>query len=125
MSTTGSRWPESSGSPTSPSIRSRTGCSRASTVAAKPCPQARGWTSGTTTRSASKTLTDAAFDRIEALEAFAVDRDRSLLELAFAWLLAQAPVASVIAGATSPGQVRANAAAGGWLMTADDLAAVP
>ena len=70
-------------------------------------------------------LTDGAFDRIEALEAFAADRDRSLLELAFAWLLAQAPVASVIAGATSPGQVRANAAAGGWIMTADDLAAVP
>ena len=70
-------------------------------------------------------LADVAFDRIEALEAFAVDRDRSLLELAFGWLLAQAPVASVIAGATSPGQVRANAAAGGWIMTPDDLAAVP
>jgi aryl-alcohol dehydrogenase-like predicted oxidoreductase len=70
-------------------------------------------------------LADATFDRIEALEAFAADRDRSLLELAFGWLLAQAPVASVIAGATSPEQVRANAAAGGWIMTPDDLAAVP
>ena len=72
-----------------------------------------------------ETLDDAAFDRIEALDAFTAERGRSLLELAFAWLLAREPVASVIAGATSPGQVRANAAAGGWQMTPDDLAAVP
>jgi aryl-alcohol dehydrogenase-like predicted oxidoreductase len=71
------------------------------------------------------TLTDATFDRLEALERFAGDRGHTLLELAFAWLLAQAPVASVIAGATSAEQVRANVAAGEWRLTADELAAVP
>jgi aryl-alcohol dehydrogenase-like predicted oxidoreductase len=72
-----------------------------------------------------RTLTDATFDRIEAWERFAGDRDHSLLELAFAWLLARAPVASVIAGATSAEQLRANVAAGAWRLSEDELAAVP
>ena len=59
-------------------------------------------------------LTDAVFDRLEALEAFASERGHTLLELAFAGLLAQPAVSSVIAGATKPEQVRANAAAGAW-----------
>lgn len=59
-------------------------------------------------------LTDATWDRIEELTRFAEECGRSLLELAFAWLLAKKPVASVIAGATRPEQVRANAAAGAW-----------
>jgi aryl-alcohol dehydrogenase-like predicted oxidoreductase len=71
------------------------------------------------------TLTDAVFDRLEALTRFAEERGHTILELAFAWLLAQEPVASVIAGATSAEQVRANVAAGGWRLTADDLPAVP
>jgi aryl-alcohol dehydrogenase-like predicted oxidoreductase len=71
------------------------------------------------------TLTDSTFDRLEALERFARDRGHTLLELAFAWLLAQTPVASVIAGATSGEQVRANVAAGEWRLDTDDLAAVP
>jgi aryl-alcohol dehydrogenase-like predicted oxidoreductase len=58
------------------------------------------------------------------LEAFAASRDRSLLELAFSWLLAQDPVASVIAGATRSEQVEANVAAAGWALTAEDLAEV-
>ena len=67
-------------------------------------------------------LTDAMFDRIEALTAFAEARGHSLLDLAFAWLLALRPVASVIAGATSSEQVHANVVAGGWTLQADDLA---
>ena len=59
-------------------------------------------------------LTDAMWDRIEDLGGFAATRGRSLLDLAFAWLLSQPAVASVIAGATKPEQVRANVAAGGW-----------
>jgi aryl-alcohol dehydrogenase-like predicted oxidoreductase len=58
------------------------------------------------------------------LERFATDRGHTLLELAVSWLAAQEPVASVIAGATRPDQVRANATAAGWALTADDLAAV-
>jgi aryl-alcohol dehydrogenase-like predicted oxidoreductase len=48
------------------------------------------------------------------LTAYAADHGRTLLDLAFAYLLASGPVASVIAGATRPEQVAANAAAAGW-----------
>ena len=47
-----------------------------------------------------------------------------MLELAVAWLAAQEGVTSVITGATSAEQVRANARAASWQLTADDLAAV-
>jgi aryl-alcohol dehydrogenase-like predicted oxidoreductase len=73
---------------------------------------------------AEQFLSAANFDRIEALTRFAEERGRSLLELAFGWLLAQPPVASVIAGATTPEQVRANVAAGAWNMDPEDLAAL-
>jgi aryl-alcohol dehydrogenase-like predicted oxidoreductase len=72
----------------------------------------------------SDRLTDRVFDRIEALEAFAEERDHSLLELAFAGLAAQPGVASVIAGAMSPEQVRRNVEAAGWELAADDRAAL-
>ena len=67
---------------------------------------------------------EATFDRLEALERWARERDHSLLELAFAWLLARPPVASVIAGATRPEQVQANAAASSWVLTHEEAAAV-
>ena len=67
-------------------------------------------------------LTDEVFDRLEPLEAFARERDRSLLDVAIGGLAAQPGVASVIAGATTPAQVRANAAAGQWQPRPDDLA---
>jgi aryl-alcohol dehydrogenase-like predicted oxidoreductase len=44
------------------------------------------------------------------------------LELAFGWLAANPRTASVIAGATSPEQIKANAAAVGWRLSADELA---
>jgi aryl-alcohol dehydrogenase-like predicted oxidoreductase len=69
-------------------------------------------------------LTGAAFDRVEAFEAFARERGRSLLELAIAGLASQPGVASVIAGAMSPEQVAANAAAGEWELGADELEAL-
>jgi aryl-alcohol dehydrogenase-like predicted oxidoreductase len=55
------------------------------------------------------------------LAAFAESRGHTLLDLAFAWLLAQPAVASVIAGATKAEQVKANAAAVNWELTASDL----
>ena len=79
---------------------------------------------GTRLASTPERLTDAAFDRVEALAAFAEARGHSLLELAFAGLLAQPGVTSVIAGAMSPEQVAANAAAGAWELDADDRAAL-
>jgi aryl-alcohol dehydrogenase-like predicted oxidoreductase len=68
--------------------------------------------------------TDENFDRIEAYEAFARGQGRTITELAIAWLLAQPAVASVIAGATRPEQVQANAAAATWVLSAEEVAAV-
>ena len=59
-----------------------------------------------------------------SLEDFAKSRGHTLLELAFSWLLRHKVVASVIAGATSPEQVKANVAATGWKLAAGDLTQV-
>lgn len=69
-------------------------------------------------------LSDKNFDRVDKLSQFAADRDHSLLELAMAWLAAQPAMASVIAGATKPEQVAANAGSVDWRMSDDDVAAV-
>jgi aryl-alcohol dehydrogenase-like predicted oxidoreductase len=61
---------------------------------------------------------------VERLSAWAVDHGHTVHELAIAWLLAQQPVASVIAGASSPDQVRANVAAAEWEIADADLAGV-
>jgi aryl-alcohol dehydrogenase-like predicted oxidoreductase len=71
---------------------------------------------------AHSSLSDANFDRVDKLEAFAAEHGHSLIELAFAWLLAQPKVASIISGATRPEQVRANVAAAGWTLTAEEAA---
>jgi aryl-alcohol dehydrogenase-like predicted oxidoreductase len=67
-------------------------------------------------------LSDEAFDRIERLDEFARTRGRSLLELAIAGLASQPAVASVIAGATTPEQVRQNAAAAESELSEEELA---
>jgi len=59
-------------------------------------------------------LTDEALERVDRLERFASEHGHSLLELAIGALASEPGVVSVIAGATKPEQVRANAAAGGW-----------
>ncbi len=69
-------------------------------------------------------LRRAPWDTIEALERYAAERGRTLLDVAIGGLAAQPAVASVIAGATRPEQVRANVAAGAWVPSADDLAAL-
>ena len=66
-------------------------------------------------------LSDEAFDRVERLEEFASARGRTLLELAIAGLASQPAVASVIAGATTPEQVRENAAAADWELSEAEL----
>ncbi len=66
-------------------------------------------------------LTDAAFDVVEGLAAFAASRSVTLLDVAIGGLAAQPAVASVIAGATSRDQVAANAAAGAWQPSAEDI----
>ena len=69
-------------------------------------------------------LSERTLGVVDALAAYATSRGHTLLELAFAWLLAHPPVASVIAGATTPAQVRANAQAAGWVLSGPELAAV-
>ena len=66
-------------------------------------------------------LTEDNLDKVEALIHFAESRGHTVLELAFSWLLAHRVVASVIAGATSAKQVRDNAGAANWKLTAADL----
>jgi aryl-alcohol dehydrogenase-like predicted oxidoreductase len=75
-------------------------------------------------RLAGQEITDDEFDRLEALERFARERGVSLLEVAIGGLLAQPAIASVIAGATKPEQVHANAQAGDWEPSTADLEAL-
>jgi aryl-alcohol dehydrogenase-like predicted oxidoreductase len=67
-------------------------------------------------------LTEAKLDRVEALISWAAGRGHTVLEAAIGALAAQPGCASVIAGATSPEQVKANAAAADWIPSAADLA---
>jgi aryl-alcohol dehydrogenase-like predicted oxidoreductase len=71
-----------------------------------------------------KTLTEENLERVERLVGYAESRGHSLLELAFGYLLASTPVSSVIAGATTPEQVFANADAAGWILDAGEVAEV-
>ena len=67
-------------------------------------------------------LDRADLDRVERYRAWAEAHGVSVLDIAIGGLAAVSPVASVIAGATKPEQVRANAAAGDWVPTPDELA---
>jgi aryl-alcohol dehydrogenase-like predicted oxidoreductase len=68
-------------------------------------------------------LENAPWDVLDAYESFCRDRGIPMLTATFGWLLARPQVPSVIAGATSPEQVRTNAEAGvSWTPTADDVA---
>ena len=68
-----------------------------------------------------KVFTGENLEKVERLIQFAAARGHSLLELAFSWLAAQPAVASVIAGAVSPAQVRVNRTAPQWKMSPEDL----
>ena len=74
------------------------------------------------TRSRSHLLQEADFEQLGAFSAFAAARELSAVTIAVSWLAAQPAVASVIAGATTPEQVRENARAAGWEPSVDDLA---
>ena len=76
------------------------------------------------TRLHGRELDEQRLERVERLEEVAREFGVSLLELAIGGLAAQPAVASVIAGATKPEQVRANARAGAWEPSADDLDAL-
>ncbi|MEU6074384.1 aldo/keto reductase [Micromonospora sp. NPDC047074] len=69
-------------------------------------------------------LAAADWDTIEAIEAYAAERGLSMLQVAIGGLAAQPAVTSVIAGATTPEQVRSNAQAGTWQPTEADFDAL-
>jgi aryl-alcohol dehydrogenase-like predicted oxidoreductase len=67
-------------------------------------------------------VTDDKLDRVEMLAGWAAEHGVSLLDVAIGGLAAQPGCASVIAGATSPDQVKANVAAADWIPSAAELA---
>ncbi|MHB8451126.1 MAG: aldo/keto reductase [Mycobacteriales bacterium] len=96
-------------------------------------PLANGLLTGKVTRSGgipegsrlslrSAYVTEDKLDRVEALARWAAERGRTLLEVAIGGLAARPFIGSVIAGASSPEQVRANVAAGDWVPTPEELA---
>jgi aryl-alcohol dehydrogenase-like predicted oxidoreductase len=79
---------------------------------------------GTRLAAYNETPSDDEFDRVDALSAFAAEKERTLLELAIGWLASLDPVASVITGATKPEQIQGNAEAATWRLTGEELAEV-
>jgi aryl-alcohol dehydrogenase-like predicted oxidoreductase len=77
-----------------------------------------------TQRLADRYLTERNWQISEKLADWAEARGHTMLELAFSWLLAQSPVASVIAGATKPSQLEQNVLAGDWCLTSEELASI-
>ena len=72
-------------------------------------------------RAQQRRLTEENFAILSRLEKFAVERGHPIVELAIAWLLGNSTVSSVIAGATKPEQVVANAKSAGWNLTLDEM----
>ena len=72
-------------------------------------------------RLAGREIPEERWSNLEALRRFAEERGVPLLAVAIGGLLAMPSIASVIAGATKPEQVRANVAAGEWEPSAEDL----
>ncbi len=66
-------------------------------------------------------MIDANYSRVEKLEAWAQVRNRSMVELAHAWLLGHPEVSSVISGVTGVEQLRANATSAGWRLSAAEM----
>ncbi len=87
-------------------------------------PPPEGTRMATMPRMADRYMTEHNWDVVDALAAFAREHGRTLLELAFAWLVAQPTVSSVIAGATRPEQIDQNVGAVGWQLSVGDLATI-
>jgi aryl-alcohol dehydrogenase-like predicted oxidoreductase len=79
---------------------------------------------GTRLASRPGSITPSDYDVVEALEKYGAERGITILDVAIGGLAARPAVSSVIAGATRPEQVHANAAAGSWKPSAEDLAAL-
>jgi len=86
--------------------------------------RATGVPEGTRLAARPERVTEAALDTVERLAAWGEAHGRSVLEIGVGALAARPGCGSVIAGATSAEQVRANAAAGQWVPTAEELAEI-
>jgi aryl-alcohol dehydrogenase-like predicted oxidoreductase len=84
-------------------------------------PPPAGTRLATMARAADRNLTDENWAIVERLAGFAAERGRTLLELAFSWLVRRPAVASVIAGATKPEQVEQNVRAAAWALTPQEM----
>ncbi len=73
---------------------------------------------------ADRVMTEANWDKVEKLRAFCDRRGKSMLELAFSWLVSKPYVGSVIAGATKPEQIEQNIRATEWKLTPEELAEI-
>jgi aryl-alcohol dehydrogenase-like predicted oxidoreductase len=69
-------------------------------------------------------ITDEKLDIVEAIAEWSQQHGRTMLEVAIGGLAAQPGCSSVIAGATSADQVRANVKAGEWVPEASQLAEI-
>ena len=69
-------------------------------------------------------LTEQSLSLVESLLQYATSHGHTLIELAVSWLLVRSSVSSVIAGATSPEQVRVNTAAADWKLSPIELAEI-
>jgi aryl-alcohol dehydrogenase-like predicted oxidoreductase len=84
-------------------------------------PPPAGTRLATMARAADRNFTDENWAIVERLAGFAGERGRTLLELAFSWLLCRPAVASVIAGATKPEQIAQNVRAAAWALTPQEM----
>jgi aryl-alcohol dehydrogenase-like predicted oxidoreductase len=71
-----------------------------------------------------KVFTEENLTLVDALRQFAESRGHTLLELALSWLASKPAIASIIAGAKTPEQVKVNASSVDWRLTEADLASV-
>ena len=75
-------------------------------------------------RMADRIFNDHNYEVLDKLENFAAQRNHGVLDVAIGWLASKPYIGSVIAGATKPEQVEANARAGEWKLTAEEMAEV-
>jgi aryl-alcohol dehydrogenase-like predicted oxidoreductase len=87
-------------------------------------PPPEGTRLANTQRLADRYMTEANWPIVEKLGEFAQARGRSLLELAFSWLVSRPYVSSVIAGATRPEQIEQNIKAVDWALTPEEIAEI-
>ncbi len=90
----------------------------------QPLPEGARLSSPAAAGMAGQILTPKNYETLDKLEAFATQRGKPMIDLAFGWLASQPLVASVIAGATRPEQVQQNVDSASWRLTTDELAEV-